>query len=125
MIPECNRAPVAMTVVCRTLRMLKRMYPPCADRGTLAGGEAASYWYVSFANLHRQDQHCSSQAIDASGVGQRLEVGLVLDQLLGPAVQMTRSTTSPSSSNTRRSTPCAAGCWGSKLRVKLRRAFRP
>ena len=27
MIPEYNRAPVAMTVVCRTLRMLKRMYP--------------------------------------------------------------------------------------------------
>lgn len=27
MIPECNRATVAMTVVCRTLRMLKRMYP--------------------------------------------------------------------------------------------------
>jgi hypothetical protein len=36
--------------------MLKRIYPPCADRGTLAGGEAASYWYVSFANLHRHDQ---------------------------------------------------------------------
>src|SRR5574343_577249 len=31
-----------------------------------------------------------------------------------------RWTTSPSSSRTRRSTPCAAGCWGPKLRVKLR-----
>src|SRR5215831_13072439 len=33
----------------------------------------------------------------------------------------TRSTTSPSSSSTRRSTPCAAGCCGPKLIVKLRR----
>src|SRR3954471_21739615 len=32
----------------------------------------------------------------------------------------TRSTTSPSSSSTRRRTPCAAGCWGPKLMVKLR-----
>src|SRR6266516_2488511 len=32
----------------------------------------------------------------------------------------TRSTTSPSSSSTRRNTPCAAGCWGPKLMVKLR-----
>src|SRR5271156_1067411 len=32
----------------------------------------------------------------------------------------TRSTTSPSSSSTRRSTPCAAGCCGPKLMVKLR-----
>src|SRR5260370_563126 len=44
MIPECNRAPVAMTVVCRTLRMLKRICPPCGDRGTLAGGEAANHF---------------------------------------------------------------------------------
>src|SRR5262249_24586846 len=34
----------------------------------------------------------------------------------------TRSTTSPSSSSTRRSTPCAAGCCGPKLMVKLRSA---
>src|SRR6266481_1158270 len=27
-----------------TLRMLKRIYPPCADRGTLAGGEAANHF---------------------------------------------------------------------------------
>src|SRR6478672_9486268 len=33
----------------------------------------------------------------------------------------TRSTTSPSNSSTRRSTPCAAGCCGPKLMVKLRR----
>src|SRR5437879_4651953 len=33
----------------------------------------------------------------------------------------TRATTSPSSSSTRRSTPCAAGCCGPKLMVKLRR----
>src|SRR5690348_16810490 len=33
----------------------------------------------------------------------------------------TRSTTSPSSSSTSRSTPCAAGCCGPKLMVKLRR----
>src|SRR5438552_13570617 len=32
----------------------------------------------------------------------------------------TRSTTSPSSSSTRRRTPCAAGCCGPKLMVKLR-----
>src|SRR6202140_3161490 len=32
----------------------------------------------------------------------------------------TRSTTSPSSSSTSRSTPCAAGCCGPKLMVKLR-----
>src|SRR3954466_7136927 len=32
----------------------------------------------------------------------------------------TRSTTSPSSSSTRRSTPCAAGCCGPKLMVKFR-----
>src|SRR3954469_9052450 len=32
----------------------------------------------------------------------------------------TRSTISPSSSSTRRSTPCAAGCCGPKLIVKLR-----
>src|SRR3954452_11951190 len=32
----------------------------------------------------------------------------------------TRSTTSPSSSRTRRSTPWAAGCCGPKLMVKLR-----
>src|SRR6476619_954936 len=32
----------------------------------------------------------------------------------------TRSTTSPSSSSTRRNTPCAAGCCGPKLMVKLR-----
>src|SRR5262249_45772069 len=31
-----------------------------------------------------------------------------------------RCTTSPSSSSTRRRTPCAAGCWGPKLTVKLR-----
>src|SRR5512146_3226282 len=31
-----------------------------------------------------------------------------------------RSMTSPSSSSTRRSTPCAAGCCGPKFRVKLR-----
>src|ERR1044071_7309525 len=34
----------------------------------------------------------------------------------------TRVTTSPSSSSTRRSTPCAAGCCGPKLMVKLRTA---
>src|SRR5215210_4779992 len=34
----------------------------------------------------------------------------------------TRSTTSPSSSSTRRSTPWAAGCCGPKLMVKLRSA---
>src|SRR5438034_8995157 len=33
----------------------------------------------------------------------------------------TRSTSSPSSSSTRRSTPWAAGCCGPKLMVKLRR----
>src|ERR687887_287322 len=32
----------------------------------------------------------------------------------------TRSTTSPSRSSTRRSTPCAAGCCGPKFSVKLR-----
>src|SRR6187549_2088409 len=32
----------------------------------------------------------------------------------------TRSTTSPSSSSTRRRTPCAAGCCGPKLMLKLR-----
>src|SRR4051794_38193313 len=32
----------------------------------------------------------------------------------------TRSTISPSSSSTRRSTPCAAGCCGPKLMVKFR-----
>src|SRR5262245_5253219 len=32
----------------------------------------------------------------------------------------TLSTTSPSSSSTRRSTPCAAGCWGPKFRVNWR-----
>jgi hypothetical protein len=34
----------------------------------------------------------------------------------------TRWTTSPSSSSTSRNTPCAAGCCGPKLRVKLRKA---
>src|SRR5262245_21421571 len=42
------------------------------------------------------------------------------EQLLGGQAERV---TSPSSSNTRRSTPCADGCWGPKLRVKLRRAF--
>src|SRR5918994_3933951 len=37
-----------------------------------------------------------------------------------PICGSTRSTTSPSSSSTRRSTPCAAGCCGPKLIVKLR-----
>src|ERR1700730_4643242 len=37
-----------------------------------------------------------------------------------PMCGSTRSTTSPSSSSTRRSTPCAAGCCGPKLIVKLR-----
>src|ERR1700761_8619817 len=39
-----------------------------------------------------------------------------------PICGSTRSTTSPSSSSTRRSTPCAAGCCGPKLMVKLRSA---
>src|SRR5262245_60712022 len=34
-----------------------------------------------------------------------------------------RSTTSPSSSSTRRSTPCAAGCCGPKFMVKLRNSL--
>src|ERR1700689_5447527 len=38
-----------------------------------------------------------------------------------PICGSTRSTTSPSSSSTRRSTPCAAGCCGPKLIEKLRR----
>src|SRR5215471_6160618 len=42
------------------------------------------------------------------------------EQLLGCQAERV---TSPSSSNTRRSTPCADGCWGPKLRVKLRRVF--
>src|SRR5215207_10513250 len=37
-----------------------------------------------------------------------------------PICGSTRSTTSPSSSSTSRSTPCAAGCCGPKLIVKLR-----
>src|SRR6201989_2297970 len=37
-----------------------------------------------------------------------------------PICGSTRSTTSPSSSSTRRSTPCAAGCCGPKLIAKLR-----
>src|SRR5580704_11122883 len=37
-----------------------------------------------------------------------------------PICGSTRSTTSPSSSSTRRSTPWAAGCCGPKLMVKLR-----
>src|SRR5262245_6807906 len=37
-----------------------------------------------------------------------------------PMCGSTRSTISPSSSSTRRSTPCAAGCCGPKLMVKLR-----
>src|SRR3954453_19292575 len=37
----------------------------------------------------------------------------------------TRSTTSPSSSSTRRRTPCAAGCCGPKLIVKLRMLCSP
>src|SRR6516165_2131619 len=39
-----------------------------------------------------------------------------------PICGSTRATTSPSSSSTRRSTPCAAGCCGPKLMVKLRSA---
>src|SRR5271167_2646140 len=38
-----------------------------------------------------------------------------------PICGSTRSTTSPSSSSTRRNTPCAAGCCGPKLMEKLRR----
>src|SRR3954465_4519336 len=38
-----------------------------------------------------------------------------------PICGSTRATISPSSSSTRRSTPCAAGCCGPKLMVKLRR----
>src|SRR3954465_261590 len=38
-----------------------------------------------------------------------------------PMCGSTRSTISPSSSSTRRRTPCAAGCCGPKLMVKLRR----
>src|SRR5579862_731502 len=38
-----------------------------------------------------------------------------------PICGSTRSTISPSSSSTKRSTPCAAGCCGPKLIVKLRR----
>src|SRR6185437_13944493 len=38
-----------------------------------------------------------------------------------PICGSTRATTSPSSSSTRRNTPCAAGCCGPKLMVKLRR----
>src|SRR5580698_3079036 len=37
-----------------------------------------------------------------------------------PICGSTRSTTSPSSSSTRRNTPCAAGCCGPKLIVKVR-----
>src|SRR5215831_7416802 len=37
-----------------------------------------------------------------------------------PICGSTRSITSPSSSSTSRSTPCAAGCCGPKLMVKLR-----
>src|SRR6476469_7558173 len=37
-----------------------------------------------------------------------------------PICGSTRSTISPSSSSTSRSTPCAAGCCGPKLMVKLR-----
>src|SRR5688572_7704980 len=37
-----------------------------------------------------------------------------------PICGSARSITSPSSSSTRRSTPCAAGCCGPKLSVKLR-----
>src|SRR5450756_978259 len=55
---------------------------------------------------------------------------LAVEKLLGLAVPRwsrpiwgsTRSTTSPSSSSTRRSTPWAAGCCGPKLMVKLRSA---
>jgi len=54
--------------------------------------------------IHRRD------VIEPVEVGQRLQVGLVLDQLLGPAVQKTDMRVdaldhTPSSSNTRRSTP--------------------
>ena len=47
-------------------------------------------------------------------------LGIEVPRCSRPMWGSTRSTTSPSSSSTRRSTPCAAGCCGPKLMVKLR-----
>src|SRR6516165_3593210 len=69
--------------------------------------------------IHRRD------IVEPVEIAERLQIGLVFDQLLVPRCRRpicgsTRSTTSPSSSRTRRNTPCAAGCCGPKLMVKLR-----
>src|SRR6516165_6758706 len=58
-------------------------------------------------------------------IADRLRIGLVLDQFSvprwsNPICGSTRRTTSPSSSKTRRKTPCAAGCCGPKFIVKFR-----
>jgi hypothetical protein len=68
--------------------------------------------------VHRRD------VIEPVEVRQRLQVGLVLDQLLGAAVQEPdvgiNALDHLAVENTRRKTPCAAGCWGPKLMVNLR-----
>ena len=68
--------------------------------------------------VHRRDVVEPVEVARCSGVGPRL------DQLLGAAVQQADvridpSTTSPSSSSTSRSTPCAAGCCGPKFNENL------
>ena len=65
---------------------------------------------------HRRD------VVEPVEIGDRLQIGLVFDQLLGAAMEQAdmrieRSTTSPSISRTRRSTPWAAGCCGPKFMV--------
>jgi hypothetical protein len=55
--------------------------------------------------------------VEAVKIGDRLQVGLVLDQLFGAAMEQADMridalTISPSSSSTKRSTPWAAGCCG-------------
>jgi hypothetical protein len=69
--------------------------------------------------VHRRD------VIESIEIADRLQIGLVLDSFSvprwsNPICGSTRRTTSPSSSKTRRKTPCAAGCCGPKLIVKFR-----
>ena len=44
MIPERNRAPVAIDGRMPHIENAQENIPPCADRGTLAGGEAANHY---------------------------------------------------------------------------------
>jgi hypothetical protein len=98
-----------------TSSIMTRMY--WARSGTSTPSSFLHRQAVGVLVAHHRD------VVEAVQIGQRLQPGAGLGQLLGGAVQQADvrigalTITSPSSSSTRRSTPWAAGCCGPKLIV--------